>query len=492
MSGYLRATAIVAGLTLATNLLGFVREVLFARAFGAAGRADVYITAASIVAVCFLVFSAGSLQGAFMPRYQQALVQGDGGRARGLWRGVLRALALVLVLIALALWLGADTWVGLVVPGFDPERRRETADLLRRLAPMVLFAGLGSLFQSVAHAHQRFLLPALVPFLNNVVLIGTLLLVVPYAGVSGFAHGAVGGSALALLLLPQVLRLLPDAVATRAAGAVRETGIAMLPLVALLATDQFSALLQKTFVSDLAIGSIAVLNYAARLEGLPVGIFAAAIATVYFPALVEALSRGDRALIEARFRSGLGALCFCMVPATVFLLLQARPTVSVLFERGAFDAEATLRAADALRLYALGLLPQGVIVFVNRFYFAAGDTRTPMRIGIYAALAHVGLCRMLVGAIDYLGIALGTSLYALVYAGLLLAGLGRVLAAPWSCLLPCLWRPLLAGAAMAAVSLAWPFPETVAGLALALASGALAYLAAARVLGEPLLRGRPG
>ncbi|WP_132543969.1 murein biosynthesis integral membrane protein MurJ [Plasticicumulans lactativorans] len=493
MRPYLRATALIASLTLAANLLGFVREILFARAFGAAGVADVFVSAFSIAAVCFLIFSAGSLQGAFMPRYQRALVQNASAQAYGLWRKTLHGLTLLLLAIAMALWLGADFWVALVLPGFDAERQALTAQMLHWLAPMVVMAGLGSLLQSVLHAHQRFFLPALIPVLNNIVLIVFLLLVVPTAGIVGLAQGTLLGAAVALVLVPQVRAVLPRCEPEYSPGALRELVGAMLPLVFLLVADQVSALIQKALVSDLAPGSIAVLNYAARLEGLPIGIFAAAVAAVFFPALVEALSRGSAEEARSRFALGLGLVCFCMIPAMIFLLCESRLIVRVLFERGAFDAEATSRAAAALVYYAIGLLPQSFIVLLNRIYFAAGDTRTPMHIGVLSALLHVGVCWVLVETMGYLGIALGTSVYALIYAVLLSMRLKGVLQTTPDLWWKSVWRALVAGTLMAMLYQAWDFPESISGLLLALSSGTVLYCLAAWILRDPVFKWRrPG
>jgi putative peptidoglycan lipid II flippase len=484
-SNLLSSIGIVSGLTLLTNLLALVREVLFARAFGATGMADSYVTAASIVATCFLIFAAGSLQGAFMPRYQRALADGEGGRARGLWRSTLWSLLGLLGLICAALMFWPGLWVGWVVPGFAAAQQAQTAELLVWMAPMTLLVGLGSLLQSVAHAHQRFLLPAAVPALNNVLLIAALILVVPAAGVTGFAQATLIGAAAWLVLWPLVQRLLAPVAAAPRPGDLVGLARAMLPLVLLLLADQLSALVQKALVSDLEPGSIAVLNYAARLEGLPVGIFAAAISAVFFPALVAALAGGDADRIGQRFRAGIGAVLFFAVPAAVFLVFEASLTVRVLLERGAFDSAASARAADALVWYAVGLVPQSLIVYLHRAYYATGNTRTPMAVGIFSAVLHILLCWQLVGAFGYLGIAMGTTAYAILYLVLLGVFLPRPMAGH---LLGCwggLWRAATAGVAMAALFLVWPFPPTLLGLGLALGAGGLVYLAVAWLVRDP-------
>lgn len=482
------SAGILSLLVLATNGLGFVRELLFARAFGAGREADAYITAFSIVAVCFLVFSAGSLQGAFMPRYQQSIIRGDKAKARSLWRSTATALWVVLLAIALATFLKADLWVALTVPGFDSSMRQMTADVLRVLSPMIVLFGVGALLQSVLHAHYRFIAAALIPVCNNAVLIATLILFVPYMGLVAYGAGTLIGASLWLVLFPFVYRELPRNVPSRFdASELRALASVMAPLLVLLVVDQLAGLIQKSLVSDLQTGSIAVLNYAARLEGLPVGIFASAITTAIFPALVAAMSVQDERATSDRFHLGLAAIAFFSVPATLLMVFEPLLIAKALLERGAFMAEDSLRVAEALRWYALGLLPQSLIVFLNRVYFAAGDTRTPMLVGVLSAVIHVLLCWLLVKSLGYIGIAIGTTIYALLYSALLLWRLERVMLAPLAALARALWRPMIAGTALAALLLAVQFPGTPTSLALALVMGGGVYVTVGLLLKDPIL-----
>jgi putative peptidoglycan lipid II flippase len=240
-----------------------------------------------------------------------------------------------------------------------------------------------------------------------------------------------------------------------------------------------SAVVQKTLVSDLSTGSIAALNYAAKLEGIPVGIFSAAIATVYFPVLVEALASKKHIVAEQRFKEGLSGILLVSFPAAVFLCCQAETVVRVLFERGAFDAAATLMTADALFYYALGLLPQGMIVYLNRLYFSAGETRLPMRVGLISAGLHILFCWAAVKQMGFIGIAVGTTLYSLVYVIMLYRFLHDLFVIGWRFAFGAAFLSLL----YAIVS----FPSNILGIFAALAFGAIVYFVTLVVLREPLL-----
>jgi len=262
--------------------------------------------------------------------------------------------------------------------------------------------------------------------------------------------------------------------------------LGVLPLLLLLVADQISALFQKSLVSGLATGSISALNYAAKLEGLPVGIFAA-VSTVFFPALVQAMNHGNRAATRQCFLNGFSVILYLAAPAMAFLCLQSTQTVTVLFERGKFDADATVRTADALVLYSLGIVPQAFIVYLGRCYYAARDTWTPMVIGLSTMVVHVFVCWFAVDTIGYLGIAVGTTIYAVIYALTLWWGLRKVIAVSVPDVLRVIWRPAVAAAGMVAMYSAVEFPAVPLGLALSLISGGALYTFLLTMLRDPVM-----
>lgn len=483
----LRAIGTIAVLTLLTNILGFGREVLVARAYGASDTADAFVTAYAIVAACFLIFTASTVQSTFMPRYQNYQKRGQ-HLAALLFQNTFLYLFLITAAISGVLILFAPQWVSLVVPGFAPDKAAMTAQLLIWLAPILVFMATGVLLQAVSHAKSGFFAPAFIPFLNNVIIIASLLVLVPWIGVAGLALGYLGG-AIAWWGLFFVLRA--DIFATRFKLIERSEMVGMLlitlPLIWLLAADQVSALIQKTLVSDLATGSIATLNYAARLSGLPLGVFGAAIATVFFPQLSQARLNDDPRAFANSFRDGLAATVLVMLPISVVFIWGAEVIVKTVFERGAFDSEASVRTTAALVYYAMGLIPQAFIVYLNRVFFSAQNTKTPMKIGLISVVIHLIANVFLVNQMGYVGIALGTTIYGVVYCLLLLANLHKAKLENSREALFSLWKIIVA-AVLASIWM-WAFPPTGLIDFLVKSTGALlAYGALLFVLKEPLLR----
>jgi len=449
---YVKAIGLVAGLTLATNLLGFVREIFMARAFGTTAEADAFVTAFTIVATFFLLFSAGTIQAAFMPLYQSLRQAGNANKAKWLFQVSFFRLTLLLLGIILLIVFASDTWVLLVVPGFEQELRDLTSQLVTWMAPMILLLGTGSMLQSLLHARNRFGLPATVPLINNVIIIIALVWLAPVMGIKSVAWAYLAGALLWwIMLIPANHSSFSLRDKTASPEKFREMLIIFWPLIILLSADQISALIQKNLVSDLQTGSIAALNYAAKLEGLPVGIFAMAIATVFFPGLVAAIANNDNKSKKQLFRNGLLSIVYISVPVMIVLFYYSEFLVRLLFERGAFDSKATAMTADALELYVLGLVPQSLIVFLNRVYFSAKETRIPMQVGVVAAILHVIFCWFAVEVMGYLGIALGTTLYAWVYVYGLVFKLNKIIDVPGNEVIRGLWPVVLAAVAMLSI-----------------------------------------
>lgn len=346
---------------------------------------------------------------------------------------------------------------------------------------------LGALFQSILHAHRVFALPALVPIGNNLVLVTVITLLVPSFGLAAMSYGTVGGAALWMLLIPFVLQHLPRGASGLDAGSLRDLLRALWPLIVLLGVDQVAGLIQKTLVSDLEVGSVAVLNYSARLEGLPVGIFAGAFAAVIFPALIEVAARGDKQALEQRFSFGIAAISFFLLPSAAFLIAESELVVKWLLERGSFTSEATVRTARALELYSFGMLSQGLIVYLNRVYFALGDTRTPMVVGVITAALHVLFCWAAVIGMGYLGIAVGTTFYAITYSLILLFWLSRRIKGPFHVFLKCTWRSFGVSSILVLILSIMDLPQSMGGLVFAIAAFGVGYFALSFLLRDPVI-----
>jgi putative peptidoglycan lipid II flippase len=479
---------IVAGLTLATNFLGFLREVLLGRYYGATGETDAFFSAFTIVSFSFLIFGASTIQSALMPRYQALREFGQTGEAVGLAKRAGAILLVLLTALMLALYFFARQIAEFALPGFPADRQLLTANIVATLSPLVPLMGLAGLAHAILNSHFRFALPAAAPLVNNISIIAVIVVGARLYGIWALAGGALlGGSLWFFLLAFGSVRIWSAPTAGVAKGEVDAVLRNFWPLIVILFADQVSALAQKALISDASPGVISALHYGAKLSGLPIGVLGMAISTVLFPALIGDLK--SRRIIEAREKVtiGIAGTSMLIMPAVVFFTMDGALIVRTAFARGAFDEFAAATTTLAVQWYSLGLLPQAIILFASRLLFAAERVKVAMLISLATSTIHLMLCWLFVWWFGWIGIAVGTTAYAAIHAALLIAYASDVISLDWRQLAFCGVR-LAAGGAVVAFFLAIPWPLTGAPLlAFKLSLGTMLYFGALFLMREPTL-----
>lgn len=456
-------------MTLLSRILGFVRDVVIARIFGASLAADAFFVAFKIPNLFRRLFAEGAFSQAFVPvlaEYRERRGDAEVGELVGATAGTL---AVVLTgFVALGV-ITAPLLIVVFAPGFVGEDAKLdlAAALLRLTFPYLLLISLTALAGAVLNTFGRFSIPAFTPALLNVALIACALFLAPRLDepVLALAVGVlIGGLAQLALLLYALgrlgLKIRP--VVSFAHTGVRKILRLMGPAIFGVSVAQINLLLDTVIASFLETGSISWLYYADRLVEFPLGVFGIALATVILPVLSTRHTEGNTERFSATLDWALRWVLLIGTPSAVALAVLAGPTISTLFQYGALDQHDVTMSARALIAYSGGLLAFILIKVLAPGFYARQDTRTPVRIGIIAMSANMVLNLVLVFPLAHAGLALATTLSAYLNAGLLWWGLRRAgvcRAAPgWPAFLV---RVALATAAMAAALLWWLEPLAV-------------------------------
>ena len=499
-AGVVSAVGSIGLATLTSRLLGFVRDMVLARAFGAGPLTDAFFVAFRIPNLLRRLLAEGALSSAVIPVFSDALARGGRQAFERLARAVIGAGTLSLCLVS-ALGMALAPWiVAAMTPGWAAEPRLVdlAVQLTRIMFPYLLLVGLAALGAGILNVHGRFFTAALGPAVMNVAMILAVLLLARrfQPPILALTVGVlVGGLGQVLVQVPEIRRLgLPVRPSSEwRHPALATIGARMVPAAFGLAAVQVTVLVNTLLASLLPGGAISFLYYADRVMEFPLGVFGIALATAALPSMSAQAARGDHRGLKDTTGFALGLSAFIAVPAAVGLLALGQPVVQLLFQRGAFGAADARATAQALAGYALGLPAFSATRIAAQAFYALGDTRVPVRVGFAGVVINVGLALWLMWPLQHAGLALASSLSAYVnFAGLLWLLQRRIGALDTGALVRAVARALGASAPLLVWCL-WVRPHPshewgLAGATLAAMAGGLAlYAATAAALRAPEL-----
>jgi putative peptidoglycan lipid II flippase len=200
---------------------------------------------------------------------------------------------------------------------------------------------------------------------------------------------------------------------------VKRIGMLMLPAAFGAAIYQINVFIGTILASLLPTGSVSYLYYADRIVELPLGVFAIAVGTATLPSFSEQVALGKMEELKRTIAFSLRLILFITIPATVALIALRVPIISVLFQRGAFDAQAALLTAQALLFYSVGLWAFSVIRIIVAAFYSLQDTKAPMKAAIVALVVNIAFSVALMFPLKHGGIALATSIASVVNVGML-------------------------------------------------------------------------
>jgi putative peptidoglycan lipid II flippase len=422
----LKALAAVSSMTLLSRILGFVRDTVVARAFGAGLATDAFFVAFKIPNLLRRLFAEGAFAQAFVPILAEYKNRRGEADTHLLVDHVSALLALALAVVTLTGIAAAPLIVYVSAPGFaaTPEKFTLTIELLRITFPYIFFISLVSLAGGILNTYSRFSVPALTPALLNLTFIGFALWAAPYFDppVKALAWAVFCGGVLQLAFqVPFLLRLklLPrfrlsfhDAGVWRV---VRQMG----PAVFGVSIGQISLLINIVFASFLASGSVSWLYYADRLMEFPTGLLGVALGTVLLPSLAKHYADQSPEEYSKLLDWGLRLTLMLALPAAAALAVLAVPLIATLFHYGQFSVHDVLMTRNALVAYSVGLLGLILVKVLAPGFYARQNIRTPVKIGIIALVATQAMNFAFMGFFQHAGLALAIALGACLNAGLL-------------------------------------------------------------------------
>lgn len=407
-------------ITIITKVFGFLREIALTYFYGASAISDVYLIAETIPRSIFALVGTG-LATTFIPIYNK--IQKDMGEEEGhrFSSNVINSVLLLTAVIIFIVLFFTPQVVTLFASGFEGETMELAITFTRISIIGILFSGLIYILNAYLQLKDNFVIPALISLPMNLVIILSF-----YLGNriddKMLAYGLVAS------VLIQLLFILPSVVKNRFRYQMvidwkdvylKEMLYLALPVIIGTSVNQLNVLVDKNIASNVTVGGISALNYANRLNVFIQGLFVAPIITVIYPNISRKVIHSDYSGLKKVINESIVYISLLVIPATVGAMVLSRPIIELLFLRGKFDATAASLTSQALFYYALGMFAFAMREIFSRIFYSYKDTKTPTINAMIGVALNIVLNLILSRYMGISGLALATSISAMVTTFLL-------------------------------------------------------------------------
>lgn len=426
-----KSTAMLAGMTMLSRILGLIRDMTTASVLGAALAFDAFVVAFTIPNLFRSLLGEGALNGAFVPVFSEALTKEGKEKAFTIANVINTVLSLILigiVLLGLLILFGLDFFVS------DSERLSLIVNLTKIMLPYLAFACGVGLLMGMLNSLKKFFVPGLSPIILNVVMISSLLFLCPLFGDKPVQK--VYGLAIAVPLVG-ICQLLLQFFTLRRQGfrlkfnldlkheSVRKIFTLVVPAFLGLSITQINVLIDRFLCVIIGTGAASSLYYSTRLVQLPIGLFTVSMATVMLPLMSRYKASGDVEKLKEALISSVKTIFYIVFPCMMGLLVLGKPIIRLLFERGRFDALATDEVYFTIVFFCIGMFAMCSVKLVVTAFHAVQDTKTPMKSGFMAVCINIVLNLILMQFLRQGGLALATSISSIFNFSYLLYALGK-------------------------------------------------------------------
>jgi putative peptidoglycan lipid II flippase len=423
----LKTLASISSMTLLSRILGFVRDMMMARIFGAGMAYDAFVIAFRLPNLLRRMFAEGAFSQAFVPIFSEYKSRRGHDETKLLVDHVTTLLAIILFVVTLIGIVAAPVLVYVTAPGFaaNPEKFNLTVQLLRITSPYIFFISLVAVSAGILNTYNKYWVSAFAPVLLNLCFIAAMLWLVPYfeRPIIALAWAVFLGGVIQLAF--QIPFLKKIGMLPRWRFSLKDEGVwrvlkQMGPAIFGVSISQISLIINTIIASLMVAGSVSWLSYADRLMEIPAGLLGVAISTILLTSLSKYHADSNTVEYSKMLDWGLRLTMMLTLPAALSLGLIAVPLLATFFQGGAFGAYDVLMTRNALVGYSIGLIGMLLVKVLAPAFYARQNIRTPVKIGILTLVATQIMNLIFIGCLKYAGMA--------QHAGLALAiGLGACL-----------------------------------------------------------------
>lgn len=426
MSKVVKYAASLMAVTILAKILGFAREQVLSFAYGASTYTDIYVMAMNIPNVIFAAIGA-AISTTFIPIYCDINTNKGDKDAIKFTNNILTIVFVLCVMIAILGLIFTKPLLKVFAFGFKGETLAIAIQFTRILIFSIVFIGIANVLTAYLQVKNNFTVPGLISLPQNIIVIISIFISMKYGPYAMVWGTLIGMSMQVLFQLPfaykKGYRLKPyiNLKDENFKKMIILTG----PVLIGVTVHQVNTMIDRSIASTLGEGAISALNFADRLNSFVLALFITSIVAVIYPMFSKLSTSNNKEMLKNYIVKSSNSIILLVMPVAIGAIILATPIVRLLFERGAFGETATKMTSIALSMYSVGLVAYGLRDVINKVFYSFQDTKTPMIYGAIAMGLNIVFNIVLSKFIGHAGLALGTSLSAIICTILLYINLGK-------------------------------------------------------------------
>lgn len=402
---------------LISRVLGLARSIVIAYYFGATAATDAFFSAFKISNFFRQLLGEGALGTSFIPLYNEKVEKQGEKEGRKFIFSILNIVFIFSVVVSLIMIVFSDEIISIIVSGFSYETKQIASEILKITSSYFIFISLSGMICAILNNFKCFIVPASTSIFFNIAILGGAIFFGKTYGIKAMAYGVlVGGFLQLLVVLPQFLKRVGiySFKIDFKDEYIKRIFYLMVPMLVGIVARQFNTIVDQYFASYLATGGVSALENATRIYNLPIGVFGISISTIIYPTLSKKIVVKDYISVEEHIKKGLNILLFLVVPSIIVLTLYSQDVVKLIFGYGKFSKDAIKITAESLFYYSIGLYFYTAIHLLSRAFYGMKNSKDPVKFSITAIIINIVLNALLINILEYKGLALSTSISAMV------------------------------------------------------------------------------
>lgn len=406
-------TVVLMIIAILSKILGFVRELSISYYYGASSISDAYFIALTIPVVIFSVIG-NSITAGYIPLYNNIVKEKDEKESKRFTSVLITAIIIFCTIIILIIQSFTMPIISILAFGFKGETLILAASFSKITILAIYFTGIVVILNGFLQIKNKFIMPAILGIIFNIIVILSVYLS-EKINVVILAWGIIVAAVVQFLLVSYIakkenysFRFILDFKNSY----LKKFAYITIPLMIGISLSHINILIDKAFASKVAEGAVSALNYAELINLFVLSSVVMPIATVIYPTMSKMIIEDNKIMLGKLVKKSIVIIAVIIVPSTAGILCFSKEIIKLLFERGAFDAQATYLTATAVFFYAMGMLAMGVREVVARVFYSMQNSKTPALNALLGIGLNIGFNIILTPYFGIAGLALATALAA--------------------------------------------------------------------------------